>query len=110
MIMIMTETVLNPDSEGGKQLAIVEGLAGNSGLKLQYCVLGGELKIEIQFGLAGRENLENPDAPINLIHQRIVLAILKIIERILKETTMQIPNAPFTRNVAIPKKSIGIGI
>jgi hypothetical protein len=38
---VTEETVLNPDSEGGKQLAIVEGvLQGNSVLKLQYCVLG----------------------------------------------------------------------
>jgi hypothetical protein len=63
------ETVLNPDSEGGKQLAIVEGLAGNSGLKLLYCVLGLNGEDRNQFVLAGRENLENPDAPINLIHQ-----------------------------------------
>jgi hypothetical protein len=38
---VTEETVLNPDSEGGKQLAIVEGLCRETVvLKLQYCVLG----------------------------------------------------------------------
>jgi hypothetical protein len=38
---VTEETVLNPDSEGGKQLAIVEGLLQETVvLKLQYCVLG----------------------------------------------------------------------
>jgi hypothetical protein len=49
---VTEETVLNPDSEGGKQLAIVEGLLqGNSRLKLQYCVLGfnGEDRNPIRF-------------------------------------------------------------
>jgi hypothetical protein len=36
--------------------------------------------------LAGRENLENPDAPINLIHQTDCGIILRIIEKILGET------------------------
>jgi hypothetical protein len=33
---VTEETVLNPDSEGGKQLAIVEGLLQGVVLKLQY--------------------------------------------------------------------------
>jgi hypothetical protein len=49
------ETVLNPDSEGGKQLAIVEVL-GSGFFKTTILRLA---KIEINSVLAGRENLEN---------------------------------------------------
>jgi nucleoside-diphosphate-sugar epimerase len=81
---VTEETVLNPDSEGGKQLAIVEGvLKGNSHFKttvLRFGGLIGEDRNPIQF-LAGRESLENPDAPINLIHQTDCIGIiLRIIE------------------------------
>ncbi|WP_198554696.1 SDR family NAD(P)-dependent oxidoreductase [Flavobacterium sp. ALD4] len=82
---VTEETVLNPDSESGKQLAIVEGvLQGNSRFKttiLRFGGLIGEDRNPIRF-LAGRENLENPDAPINLIHQTDCIGIiLKIIEK-----------------------------
>jgi nucleoside-diphosphate-sugar epimerase len=79
---VTEETVLNPDSEGGKQLAIVEGLLkGNSHFKttvLRFGGLIGEDRNPIQF-LAGRENLENPDAPINLIHQTDCIGIILMI-------------------------------
>jgi hypothetical protein len=46
---VTEETVLNPDSEGGKQLAIVEGLLqGNS--RFKTTMRFGGMKIEIQFG------------------------------------------------------------
>jgi nucleoside-diphosphate-sugar epimerase len=82
---VTEETALNPDSEGGKQLAIVEGLLhGNSHFKttvLRFGGLIGEDRNPIQF-LAEKENLENPDAPINLIHQTDCIGIiLKIIEK-----------------------------
>jgi nucleoside-diphosphate-sugar epimerase len=82
---VTEETELNPDSEGGKQLAIVEGvLQGNSRFKttiLRFGGLIGEDRNPIRF-LAGRENLENPDAPINLIHQTDCIGIiLRIIEK-----------------------------
>jgi hypothetical protein len=39
---VTEETVLNPDSEGGKQLAIVEGvLQGNSRFKTTILCFGG---------------------------------------------------------------------
>lgn len=82
---VTEETVLNPDSEGGRQLAIVEGiLQGNSGFKttiLRFGGLIGEDRNPIRF-LAGRENLDNPDAPINLIHLTDCIGIiLRIIEK-----------------------------
>jgi nucleoside-diphosphate-sugar epimerase len=61
-------------------------LQGNSRFKttiLRFGGLIGEDRNPIRF-LAGRENLENPDAPINLIHQTDCIGIiLRIIEKIL---------------------------
>ncbi|MEZ7499260.1 SDR family NAD(P)-dependent oxidoreductase [Flavobacterium sp. Arc3] len=82
---VTEETPLNPDSESGKQLAIVEGvLHNNSRFKttiLRFGGLIGEDRNPIKF-IAAKENLENPDAPINLIHQTDCIGIiLRIIEK-----------------------------
>jgi nucleoside-diphosphate-sugar epimerase len=82
---VTEETALNPDSEGGKQLAIVEGVLHNNShfttTVLRFGGLIGEDRNPIKF-LAGKENLDNPDSPINLIHQTDCIGIiLKIIEK-----------------------------
>lgn len=82
--LVTDETPLNPDSEGGRQLAIVEGLLQkNSRFEttiLRFGGLIGEDRNPVRF-LSGRENIENPDAPINLIHQEDCIGIIeKIIE------------------------------
>ena len=81
---VTEETSLNPDTEGGRQLVIVESLLQkNENFKttiLRFGGLIGEDRNPVKF-LAGRENIENPDAPINLIHQEDCIGIiLKIIE------------------------------
>jgi hypothetical protein len=79
---VTEETVLNPDSEGGKQLAIVEGFCRAVVLKLQYCVWGLMAKIEIHSVFSRSRKSRNPDAPINLIHQTDCIGIiLRIIEK-----------------------------
>jgi nucleoside-diphosphate-sugar epimerase len=82
---VTEETDLNPDSEGGKQLEIVEKLLNiNTHFKttvLRFGGLIGEDRNPVRF-LAGRENLDNPGAPINLIHQEDCIGIiLKIIQK-----------------------------
>lgn len=77
------ETVPNPDTEGGRQLVIVESLLQkNTHFKTTVVRFGGligEDRNPIKF-LSGKENIENPQAPINLIHQEdCVGIILKII-------------------------------
>jgi hypothetical protein len=58
---VTEETALNPDSEGGKQLAIVEGLCmATVILKPQY-LFWGLIGREIRFGFS-RSQTENPDA------------------------------------------------
>jgi nucleoside-diphosphate-sugar epimerase len=82
---VTEETELNPDSEGGRQLAKAEQLLQmNTHFKttvLRFGGLIGEDRNPIRF-LAGRENLDNPDIPINLIHQEDCIGIiLKIIKK-----------------------------
>ena len=80
---VTEETIAKPDTESGKQLLETERLLqNNSQFKttvLRFGGLIGEDRHPIKF-LAGRENLDNPDAPINLIHQEDCIGIiLKII-------------------------------
>jgi nucleoside-diphosphate-sugar epimerase len=82
--VITEESPLNPDSEGGRQLVLVESLLQkNTDFKttiLRFGGLIGDDRNPVKF-LAGRENLDNPEAPINLIHQEDCIGvILKIIE------------------------------
>lgn len=81
---VTEETKPNPDTESGKQLVLAEQLLqSNSNFKtttLRFGGLIGEDRHPIHF-LAGRKNLENPEASINLIHQDdcigIILEILR---------------------------------
>ena len=78
--LITEESPLNPDSEGGRQLAIVESLLQkNTRFEttiLRFGGLIGEDRNPVRF-LSGRENIENPDAPINLIHQEDCIGIIE---------------------------------
>lgn len=81
---INEETIPKPDTESGKQLLETEQLLqSNINFKttiLRFGGLIGKDRHPIKF-LAGRENLDNPDAPVNLIHQDDCIGIiLKIIE------------------------------
>lgn len=83
-LIVTEETKLNPDTESGKQLVQTEQiLQSNPNFKtsvLRFGGLIGEDRHPIKF-LAGRTNIENPNAPINLIHQEdcigIILEILR---------------------------------
>ncbi len=84
VVPVTEGTVPNPDTEGGKQLLQVEKLLqSNANFKTTVIRFGGLIgddRHPIQF-LAGRKNIENPNGPINLIHQKdcigIILAILQ---------------------------------
>lgn len=77
---VTEESALNPDSEGGKQLLEVEQLLqSNPNFKTTVVRFGGLIgkdRHPIQF-LAGRENVENPEAPINFIHQEDCIGIIE---------------------------------
>jgi nucleoside-diphosphate-sugar epimerase len=80
---ITEENIAKPDTESGKQLLETEALLQNNpNFKttiLRFGGLIGEDRNPIHF-LAGKENLENPETPINFIHQEDCIGIiLKII-------------------------------
>ena len=70
----------NPDTESGKQLLETETLLqSNKNFKttvIRFGGLIGENRHPIHF-LTGRQNIENPDAPINLIHQTDCIGIIE---------------------------------
>lgn len=84
--IITEETSPNPETESGKQLLLAEAiLQKNQNFEttiLRFGGLIGEDRHPVKF-LAGKENLENPDAPINLIHQNDCISI---IEEIIKQS------------------------
>lgn len=84
--LITEETNPNPETESGKQLLLAEEiLQKNQNFEttiLRFGGLIGEDRHPVKF-LAGKENLENPDAPVNLIHQNDCISI---IEEIVKQS------------------------
>jgi nucleoside-diphosphate-sugar epimerase len=76
---ITEETKPNPDTESGKQLVLVEHLLqSNIHFKTTVIRFGGLLGADrhpIKF-LAGRTEIENPDAPVNLIHREDCIGII----------------------------------
>jgi nucleoside-diphosphate-sugar epimerase len=83
-IRLTEETKPQPDTEGGKQLLQTEHLLqSNTFFKTTVVRFGGLIgndRHPVRF-LSGRENIENPEAPINLIHQEDCIGIIeKIME------------------------------
>ena len=82
--LVTEETIANPDTESGIQLEACEQLLQNNSrfetTVVRFGGLIGEDRNPIRF-LAGRTNIENPNAPINLIHQEDCIGIIiKIID------------------------------
>ena len=113
---IVTEkTVCSPKTESGKQLVVVENiLQTNENFKttvLRFGGLIGNNRHPIRF-LAERTNIENPESPVNLIHQDDCIAIiLKIIVNDIWDETFNAV-APFheTRKDYYTKKAIEFGL
>ncbi len=80
--IITEDTIPNPDTESGRQLLEAEHLLqSNSNFQtiiVRFGGLIGEERHPIKF-LAGRENIENPEGPINLIHQVDCIGIIEAI-------------------------------
>ena len=101
IVEITEETKPNPDTESGKQLVIVETLLqSNQHFKTTVIRFGGLLgddRHPIKF-LAGRTNVENPHAPVNMIEREDCIGI---IEEILKQ--VQHDNWGETFNAVAPQ-------
>ena len=80
IVEITEETKPNPDTESGKQLVIAETLLqSNSYFKTTVIRFGGLLgddRHPIKF-LAGRTNVENPEAPVNMIQREDCIGIIE---------------------------------
>ena len=80
IVEITEETKPNPDTESGKQLAIAETLLqSNLNFKTTVIRFGGLLgddRHPAKF-LAGRTNVENPEAPVNMIQREDCIGIIK---------------------------------
>ncbi|RED24812.1 nucleoside-diphosphate-sugar epimerase [Flavobacterium cutihirudinis] len=80
--LINEETIPNPETESGKQLLLAENiLLENKNFQttiLRFGGLIGEDRHPVKH-LSGKENLENPDAPVNLIHQNDCIGIIESI-------------------------------
>ena len=85
IVEITEETKPNPDTESGKQLVIAETLfQSNPHFKttvIRFGGLLGEDRHPVKF-LAGRANVENPNAPVNMIQREDCIGV---IEEILKQ-------------------------
>ena len=83
-LSVTEKTKPNPETESGKQLVEAENLLqSNTNFKtivVRFGGLIGENRHPIHF-LAGRQNLENPEGPINLIHQTDCIGIIEKITR-----------------------------
>ena len=83
--VVTEETPALPETESGKQLLESEKLLlSNANFKTTVLRFGGlvsEDRQPVKF-LAGKENLENPDAPVNFIHRDDCIGIMhKIIKK-----------------------------
>ncbi|WP_445714602.1 SDR family oxidoreductase [Flavobacterium sp.] len=86
IVEVSEDTQPNPDTESGKQLVIAETLLqSNPHFKTTVIRFGGLLgddRHPVKF-LAGRTNIENPEAPVNMIQREDCIGI---IEEILKHS------------------------
>ncbi|URM37769.1 SDR family oxidoreductase [Flavobacterium anhuiense] len=80
--LVTEKTIPNPNTESGKQLLLSEKLLQKNqnfeATILRFGGLIGEDRHPVKF-LAGKENIENPDAPVNLIHQNDCIGIIEAI-------------------------------
>lgn len=80
--LVTKDTVPNPDTESGKQLWETEQLLhSNTHFKTTVLRFGGLIggnRHPIHF-LSGRQQVPNPDAPVNLIHLEDCIGIIKTI-------------------------------
>lgn len=113
---ITENTIPNPDTESGIQLLEAEQLLQSNknfqNTVIRFGGLIGEDRHPIQF-LAGRTNLENPDGPINLIHQMDCIGIIEaIIQQDSKDNETFNAVAPYhpTRKEYYTQKAIELNL
>ena len=117
--IVTEESDLHPDTESGKQLVEVENLFRNNKnfetTIIRFGGLIGEDRNAIKM-LAGKTNVANPEAPINLIHQvdciGIICEILKPIQhdKVWNETFNAVASNHPTRKTYYTQKAITLNL
>lgn len=114
-VLVDESTPVNPITESGKQLVKAEALLlANPNFKTTVVRFGGligEDRHPVKF-LSGRKNVEQPDSPVNLIHQNDCIGIiLKILEKELYGDVFNAvaPSHP-TRKTYYTQKAISFGL
>lgn len=80
--IVTEDTVPNPDTKSGSQLVETERLLQEDlSFKTTILRFGGLIGEDRHpvYHLAGRQNIANPDAPVNLIHRNDCIGIIKAI-------------------------------
>ncbi|MEN2401989.1 NAD-dependent epimerase/dehydratase family protein [Flavobacterium sp. MC2016-06] len=113
--IITEETKTNPDTESGKQLVLAEAiLQNNPNFETTILRFGGLIGEDRQpaKSLSGKENLENPDAPVNLIHQKDCIGVIQEIISQSKWNEVFNAVAPFhpTREVYYRQKAMDLNL
>lgn len=111
--LISEDTKPQPNTEGGRQLLQVENLLQKNfkTTVVRFGGLIGDNRHPVHH-LAGKHNLANPDAPINLIHQTDCIGIIeRIIELDIWNDTFNAV-APFhpTRKEYYTQKAVELGL
>ena len=79
---VTEDSLANPDTESGRQVLqaeqLLQGMPYFKTTILRFAGLIGEGRNPVKY-LAGRENIPNPDAPVNLIHQTDCIGIIMTI-------------------------------
>jgi len=78
--LVSEETIPNPETESGKQLLLAEViLQKNQNFETTILRFGGLIGKDRHpvTSLSGKENIANPDAPVNLIHQNDCIGIIE---------------------------------
>lgn len=113
--IVTEETTPNPDTESGKQLLLAEALLQNNPhfetTIIRFGGLIGEDRHPVKT-LSGKENLENPDAPVNLIHQKDCIGLIYEIIHQSKWGDVFNAVAPFhsTREVYYTEKATALNL
>jgi nucleoside-diphosphate-sugar epimerase len=109
---VTEKTVLNPNTESGKQLMEVENLLRNNynfqTTIIRFGGLIGEDRNIVKM-LTGKTNVANPDAPINLIHQQDCIGIIcEILKQNCWNETFNavVPNHPTRKNYYTEKAKL----
>ena len=112
--LVDEDTFPDPDTESSKQLLESELVLSQADFETSIIRFGGLIgdgRHPVRF-LSGRKNIENPNAPINLIHQEDCIGIIISVVKLHAWNEIFNAVAPFhpTREEYYVKKAVALGL